>query len=202
MKEAKIILTLASNNPHKLEEIRQKLNGTGIKVLGLSESGIQDDLPENGNTLEANAYQKANRVYSKHGLNCFADDTGLEVKALNGEPGVFSARYAGEKASFEDNMKKLLREMEGKTNREAQFRTVISLILGGKEVKFEGAIRGYITDKPRGTQGFGYDPVFVPEQSNLSFAEMDAKMKNQISHRALATEKLVKFLKNEIANQE
>ena len=193
-------LTFASNNAHKLEEIRSKLLGTGIEVLGLKESGINEELSETGDTLEANAFEKANRVYSKFGLNCFADDTGLEVEALNGDPGVYSAMYAGEKASYHDNVAKLLREMEGKTHRKARFRTIISLVLDATEFRFEGVVNGTITENPCGTQGFGYDPVFVPDGFNETFAEMSAEQKNKISHRGLAVEKLVKFLKEDLAN--
>lgn len=193
-----IELTLASNNAHKLEEIRNKLLGSGISVLSLEESGIKEELPETGNTLEANAFEKANRVYSKFGLGCFADDTGLEVEALNGEPGVYSARYAGEKASYQDNVEKLLNEMTGKSNRKARFRTVISLVLDAVEFRFEGIVNGYIIEKPRGVQGFGYDPVFVPEGYDCTFAEMEPALKNKISHRGIAVEKLVKFLKEDL----
>jgi XTP/dITP diphosphohydrolase len=193
-----IELTLASNNAHKLEEIRNKLLGSGISVLSLEESGVREELPETGNTLEANAFEKANRVYSKFGFNCFADDTGLEVDALNGEPGVHSARYAGDKASYQDNVAKLLQEMNGKSNRKARFRTVISLVLDAVEFRFEGIVHGYIIEKPRGTQGFGYDPVFVPEGYDCTFAEMEPALKNKISHRGIAVEKLVKFLKEDL----
>jgi XTP/dITP diphosphohydrolase len=193
-------LTFASNNAHKLDEIRSKLLGTGIEVLGLKESGINEELPETGDTLEANAFEKANRVYSKFGLNCFADDTGLEVEALNGAPGVYSAMYAGEKASYSDNVAKLLKEMEGKTNRKARFRTIISLVLDATEFRFEGMVNGIILENIRGTQGFGYDPVFVPDGFNETFAEMNAEQKHKISHRGLAVEKLVKFLKEDLAN--
>ena len=196
--ESVLSLTFASNNAHKLEEIKRKLLGSSIGILGLDESGIHEELSETGNTLEANAFEKANRVYSKFGLNCFADDTGLEVEALNGAPGVYSARYAGEGVSYEDNVKKLLHEMTGKTNRKARFRTIISLVLDATEFRFEGLVNGYITDQPRGTQGFGYDPVFVPESYKQTFAEMDPDLKNQISHRGKAIEKLVRFLKEDV----
>lgn len=192
--------TFASNNAHKLEEIASQLVGTGIEVRGLKESGINEELPETGDTLEANSFEKANRIYSKFGLNCFADDTGLEVDALNGEPGVYSAMYAGEGASYQDNLNKLLVEMQGKTNRKARFRTVITLILDAAEFRFEGIVEGKILENPRGTQGFGYDPVFVPDGFTQSFAEMSAEQKNKISHRGRAIEKLVKFLKEDLAN--
>lgn len=193
--------TFASNNAHKLDEIKHQLAGTGIEVLGLKESGINEELPETGDTLERNSFEKANRVYSKFGLNCFADDTGLEVDALDGQPGVYSAMYAGEGASYEENVSKLLGEMEGKTNRKARFRTVITLILDATEYRFEGVVEGKILENRRGTQGFGYDPVFVPAGFNQTFAEMSAEQKNKISHRGRAIEKLVKFLKEDLANE-
>lgn len=191
-------LTFASNNEHKLEEVRRKLLGSVIGVLGLGKSGIHEELSETGNTLEENAFEKANRVYSKFGLNCFADDTGLEVEALHGAPGVYSARYAGKGASYYENVKKLLDEMACKTNRRARFRTIISLVLDAIEYRFEGIVKGHITDQPRGTQGFGYDSVFVPEGYEKTFAEMDLDLKNQISHRGKAIEKLVRFLKEDV----
>lgn len=193
-------LTFASNNAHKLDEIRAKLVGADFEVLSLKESGINEELPETGDTLEANAFEKANRVYSKFGLNCFADDTGLEVHALSGAPGVYSAMYAGEKATYGENVEKLLTEMKGKTNRKARFRTIISLVLDATEYRFEGIIEGKILENARGTQGFGYDPVFVPDGFNETFAEMSAEQKNKISHRGLAVEKLVRFLKEDVSN--
>ncbi len=198
--EPLITLTFASNNAHKLEEIRRKLAGTPIGILGLEESGVKKELSETGDTLEANAFQKANTVYGQFGLNCFADDTGLEVEALDGAPGVYSARYAGENATYQDNVTKLLNQMKGKENRKAQFRTIISLVIDATEFTFEGVIKGKIIDSPRGTQGFGYDPVFVPDGYNHTFAEMDPDLKNKISHRGLAVEKLVKFLKEDVIN--
>lgn len=200
MPEPLLQLTLATNNPHKLDEIRQKLIGSGIEIISLKDAGVNEDLPETGTTLEENAFQKANRVYSKYGHNCFADDTGLEVDALNGDPGVYSARYAGEHASFKDNVQKLLEALKGKTNRKARFRTVISLILDATEYRFEGVIEGKIADYPSGQAGFGYDPVFIPDGYDRTFAEMDTSLKNKISHRALAVEKLVKFLKEDFLN--
>lgn len=199
--EPMVQLTLASNNQHKLDEIKAKLIGSGIDILSLKESGIYEELPETGNSLEENAYQKANRVYSKFGLACFADDTGLEVEALNGEPGVYSARYAGEHASFKENIDKLLLALEGKTNRKARFRTVISLIIDATEYRFEGVINGHIAEYPVGQAGFGYDPIFIPHGYEQTFAEMPATLKNKISHRALAIEKLVKFLKEDLVNE-
>lgn len=192
--------TFASNNAHKLEEIVAQLKGTDIEILSLKDSGIHAELPETGDTLEANAFEKANTVYSKFGLNCFADDTGLEVEELNGDPGVNSAMYAGNGASYEQNVNKLLQEMKGKTNRKARFRTIISLVMDATEFRFEGIVEGKILESPRGTQGFGYDPVFVPDGFNETFAEMTAEQKNKISHRGRAVEKLVKFLKEDLAN--
>lgn len=196
--EPRFNLTFASNNVDKLEEIKRKLLGTSIGILGLKESGINEELSETGDTLEANAFEKANRVYSKYGLNCFADDTGLEVEALDGAPGVFSARYAGEKVSYDDNVKKLLYEMKDISNRNARFRTIVCLIMDATEYRFEGIVNGFITENPKGTQGFGYDPVFVPDGYDITFAEMDVHLKNQISHRGRAIEKLVRFLKENI----
>lgn len=191
-------LTFASNNAHKLEEIKRKLLGTSVGILGLSESGINEELSETGDTLEANAFEKANSVYSKFGLNCFADDTGLEVDALDGAPGVYSARYSGDKATSEDNVKKLLQEMKGKTNRKARFRTIVSLVIDATEHRFEGIVSGHIVENPIGSQGFGYDPVFVPKGYDKTFAEMDGDLKNQISHRGKAIEKMVRFLKEDV----
>lgn len=190
-------LCFASNNKYKLEEIRRVLNDSRIALFTLEEMGIREKLPENGNTLEYNAWQKANHVYSMHGLNCFADDTGLEVEALDGQPGVLSARYAGENATSTMNIQKLLNELKGKTNRKARFRTVISLIMNATEYRFEGIVNGYIAESPRGAGGFGYDPIFIPEGENRTFAEMSFEEKNKISHRAKAIEKMAGFLKND-----
>lgn len=194
--EPQLRLTMASNNAHKLEEISQKLAYSGIEILGLKESGITAELPETGDTLEYNAWEKANEVYSMFGKNCISDDTGLEVDALGGQPGVYSARYAGENASYEDNVTKLLTEMNGKQNRKAKFRTVICLLLDGIENRFEGIIHGQIAEKPSGKGGFGYDSVFIPDGYDKTFAEMTTDEKNKISHRAIAVEKLVRFLKD------
>lgn len=185
-------LVFATNNKHKLQEV-QKLLPDDIQLITLAEVGIESNIPETGKTLEENASVKSHFVFRKTGLSCFADDTGLEVEALNGAPGVYSARYAGEHCSFADNVNKLLREMENKENRKAKFRTVISLIFEGKEYFFEGAIEGVITKGPRGSEGFGYDPVFAP--ADLTFAEMNLEEKNKISHRAKAVKKLADFLK-------
>ncbi len=186
-------LVIASNNAHKLQEIREII-GNRYELVGLNEIGCFEDIPETGETLEINALQKSNYIYSNYKLSCFADDTGLEVDALNGEPGVYSARYAGEERLASNNIKKLLTNLRGVSNRDAQFRTVISLILEGKEYQFEGVVRGTISDDVRGDKGFGYDPIFVPNGYSQSFAEMSESIKNDISHRALAVNKLVNFL--------
>ena len=190
-------LCFASNNKYKLEEIRRVLSDPRVALYTLEEMGIREELPENGNTLEYNAWQKANHVYSMHGLNCFADDTGLEVEALGGEPGVYSARYAGEQATASMNVEKLLNAMEGKSNRNARFRTVISLMMNATEYRFEGIVNGRIAESPKGSGGFGYDPVFIPEGENRTFAEMSLDEKNKMSHRARAIENMVRFLKED-----
>ena len=177
-------LVFATNNLHKLEEVRDILGGS-FRIASLKEIGCIDDIPETADTLEGNALQKARYVKDKFGYDCFADDTGLEVEALGGAPGVFSARYAGLGHDSEANMRKLLKELEGKTNRQAQFRTVVALLLEGREYTFEGIVRGTILTERRGTAGFGYDPVFVPEGYAETFAEMGSEEKNRISHRFL-----------------
>lgn len=169
--------------------------GDGFELVTLREVGITEDIPETGATLEENASQKARYVYDRTGLDCFADDTGLEVEALDGRPGVRSARYAGEGHDFKANNRKLIAELEGKENRSARFRTVISLIRGGVEQQVEGIVRGVIATEESGTEGFGYDPLFIPEGSNVTFAEMSAEAKNAISHRGRAVAALVKILK-------
>lgn len=191
-------IVFATNNSHKLEEIRQIL-GESIEVLSLADINCHDDIPETAPTLEGNAMMKARYVYDKYGTPCFADDTGLEVEALDGAPGVYSARYAGgESHDSEANMRKLLHELEGKENRRAQFRTVIALIeqKDGKPVAhtFEGKIEGHISNEKRGTSGFGYDPIFVPEGYEQSFAELGNEIKNKISHRARAVARLAEYL--------
>jgi len=186
-------LVFATNNLHKLEEVRDILGGS-FRIASLKEIGCIDDIPETADTLEGNALQKARYVKDKFGYDCFADDTGLEVEALGGAPGVFSARYAGLGHDSEANMRKLLKELEGKTNRQAQFRTVVALLLDGEEYTFEGIVRGTILTERRGTAGFGYDPVFVPEGYAETFAEMGSEEKNRISHRARAVQKLADFL--------
>ena len=187
-------LVFVTNNAHKLEEISQIL-GDKIDLLSLKDINCQEDIPETADTLEGNAFQKASYIHQKYGYDCFADDTGLEVEALNGAPGVFSARYAGDGHDSEANMQKLLQELEGKENRKAQFRTAICLIMEGQEYLFEGIVKGKIIEEKRGGAGFGYDPVFVPEGYDLTFAELGNDIKNTISHRACAVEKLCTFLK-------
>ncbi len=185
-------IVFATNNQHKLEEVRAVLK-KHIEVISLSEIGCSDDIPETGNTLEENAILKANYVKKKFGVECMADDTGLEVEALNGEPGVFSARYAGEGHNSVDNMEKLLENLSGVSNRNARFRTIIALTENEKIHCFEGIVEGEIITEPKGKAGFGYDPVFVPKGYNITFAEMGSEEKNKISHRALAVKKLVEF---------
>lgn len=190
-------LVFATNNAHKLDEIRAIL-GDRVEVLSLKDIHCEADIPETADTLEGNAALKAEYIYKNYGLDCFADDTGLEVEVLGGAPGVYSARYAGgEGHDSEANMKKLLVELEGKTNRKAQFRTAICLIEGGTKHLFEGVVKGEIIEKKRGCSGFGYDPVFVPEGYTETFAEMGNEEKNKISHRARATQKLCDYLKCE-----
>ena len=186
-------IVFATNNQHKLQEIRDIL-GSGYEVVSLKEIGCDVDIPETGNTLEENALQKAQYVYDHYHLSCFADDTGLEVDALGGAPGVYSSRYAGEAGNPQDNMKKMLREMNGKENRKARFRTVIALLLNGDQHFFEGIIIGKIIREKRGTAGFCYDPIFVPDGYDKTFAELGDDEKNKISHRAIATTKLIDFL--------
>lgn len=172
--------------------------GDRVELVTLNAVGITEDIPEDFETLQENALQKARYVYSKTGLNCFADDTGLEVEALNWEPGVFSARYAGEAKNPKHNIRKLLDNLKGVENRRARFRTVIALILNGQEYLFEGVVWGKIIDQERGSDGFGYDPIFVPDGFTQTFAEMPLELKNQISHRGRAVEELRKFLKGRL----
>lgn len=188
-------LVFATNNEHKINEIREMLSDKFI-LESLDQIGCNDDIPETSDTIEGNASQKANYIYLKYGLNCFADDTGLEVEALDMAPGIYSARYAGPQRNSEDNIDKLLSELDKIKNRKARFRTVISLIIDGKETLFEGIVNGNIIEERKGKKGFGYDPVFQPEGYNLSFAEMDLKEKNKISHRGRAIAKLTNFLTN------
>lgn len=187
-------LCFATNNQHKLDEVNQLLGGS-FNVMSLSAIGCSEELPEEQNTLEGNSLQKARYVYDKYNINCFADDTGLEVEALGGAPGVYSARYAGEHRSSNDNMILLLKQLEGKSNRKARFRTVVTLIVDNNEYQFEGIANGEILSSRRGEKGFGYDPIFLPEGQNKSMAELTAEEKNAISHRGEAIRKLVAFLK-------
>ncbi|MGC8865623.1 MAG: RdgB/HAM1 family non-canonical purine NTP pyrophosphatase [Bacteroidales bacterium] len=186
-------LVFATNNSHKLREVSAILRGLAI-VKSLTDKNIETEIPEEGDTLEANARQKAWFIYQHYGLDCFADDTGLEVEALGGRPGVYSARYAGEGLSFADNIRKLLSEMQGINNRRARFRTVVALILNGKEYLFEGKVEGHLLEAESGQGGFGYDPLFVPDGYELTFAQMDESLKNSISHRGEAIRKMAEFL--------
>lgn len=186
-------LYFATNNIYKLKEV-QEVVGDSFQIESMRSLGINEDIPEDQQTLQGNALQKARFLYDRTGESCFADDTGLEVDALNGAPGVYSARYAGDAKNSFDNMALLLKNMSGKQNRKARFRTVIALILDGKEYLFEGIVNGTIAEEPRGTAGFGYDPLFVPDGYSTTFAEMDSEAKNAISHRGRAVEKLAAFL--------
>ncbi len=187
-------LVFATNNAHKLEEIRAIL-GDKVEILSLNDINCHADIPETADTLQGNAALKAQYIYENYGLDCFADDTGLEVEALNGAPGIYSARYAGgEGHDSEANMKKLLSEMQDKENRKARFRTVICLIEGGEEHFFEGIVNGSIIRERKGGAGFGYDPVFMPDGYSETFAEMGNDEKNKISHRARAVQKLCEYL--------
>lgn len=188
-------LVFATNNENKVKEIRAVL-GDSFSIITLQEAGIDIDIPEPHDTLEANATEKSVTINNMTGKDCFSEDTGLEIPALHGAPGVLSARYAGEQKSADDNISKVLQELDGSTNRKAQFRTVISLILAGKEYQFEGICPGTILTERKGGKGFGYDPIFVPDGAAKAFAEMDMTEKNQYSHRAKAFHKLVNFLKN------
>ena len=186
-------IVFATNNAHKIAEASAVL-GDRFELVTLRECGITEDIPETEPTLEGNASQKAHYIYERTGLNCFADDTGLEVAALGGAPGVRSARYATDGHDFDANNRLLLHNMEGATDRSARFRTVISLILGGREHLFEGVVEGRIAESAAGVGGFGYDPLFIPEGSDCSFAEMPAEEKNAVSHRGRAVRKLAAFL--------
>ena len=188
-------IIFATNNAHKLSEVQAVL-GEEFALVTLHECGITEDIPETADTLEGNALQKARYVFEKTGADCFADDTGLEVDALNGAPGVHSARYATDGHDFAANNRLLLKNLEGVTERTARFRTVIALILDGKEYLFEGRVEGTIATEESGSEGFGYDPLFVPSGEIITFAQMSAEAKNAISHRGRAVAELVKFLKN------
>ena len=192
-------LVFATNNAHKLEEIKAIL-GHQIEILSLKDINCFDEIPETADTLEGNAHLKAQYIYEHFGLDCFADDTGLEVEALNGAPGIYSARYSGENHDSQANMIKLLAEMKEKNNRKARFRTIISLIEKGCEHQFEGIVNGEIIKEQRGTTGFGYDPIFKPENYELTFAELGEEIKNKISHRAKAVNALCAYLKAEKSN--
>ena len=186
-------IVFATNNQHKLSEIKNIL-GNDFEIISLKELGFTNDIPETGKTLAENASQKSHYIYNLYKVDCFSDDTGLEVEALDGDPGVYSARYAGEDCSYDDNVNKLLKELGNSQNRKAAFKTVISLILDGKEYQFEGRVDGSVTTEKHGSGGFGYDPVFLPDGYRQTFSEMDATLKNKISHRGKATAKLVDFL--------
>ena len=188
-------LVFATNNDHKLRELKELLNSE-FELLSLNEIGCFEDIPETGPTLEVNAGQKSFFIWNKYQLNCFADDTGLEIEALSNEPGVYSARYAGDDKSATANMNKVLEKMAAETNRKARFRCVISLVIDGAENQFEGIVEGEILTEKHGEAGFGYDPIFMPEGYDKSFAEMGATDKNRISHRGRAVEKLVGYLKH------
>ena len=187
-------LVFATHNPGKLQEVRELL-APDYEVIGLSELGDHEDIEETALTLEGNAWIKARTVWQKHGLSCFSDDTGLEIEALDGAPGVFSARFAGPDKDPQANMDKVLDELKGQGNRKARFRTAVALVLNGEEILFEGTVNGEITTVQSGAKGFGYDPIFSPNGYDTTFAEMDGPTKNAISHRGLAIKKLVAFLK-------
>jgi XTP/dITP diphosphohydrolase len=190
-------LIFATGNEHKIKEVSRNLSKE-IELLGLSDVGIDEEIPEDHESLEDNALQKARYVFGKTGEDCFADDTGLEVEILQGEPGVYSARYAGPQKKAEDNIHKLLENLQDLDNRKARFRTVIALIFKGKEYLFEGICNGVITTQPKGHKGFGYDPVFMPNGFRKTFGEMSLKDKNLVSHRARAVAKLSLFLKEQL----
>lgn len=194
-------LVFATNNQHKLHEIKQ-LIGSSIQLLSLADIDCNDDIPETQETIEGNASEKAFYIWNKYQINCFADDTGLEIEALNGEPGVYSARYAGEEKSPEKNIELVLQKLTKINNRKARFKTIISLVINGEEVQFEGIVDGKILEEKRGQSGFGYDPIFQPDESSFSFAEMPLAEKNKISHRGRATQKLVDYLNQLIKNEQ
>ena len=189
-------LIFASNNKRKLDEVKA-LAGADYTIISLSDVGCHEEIPEDYPDLQGNALQKARHIYNRYKKDCFADDTGLEIEALDMRPGVYSARYAGENCSFEDNMNKVLQEIQDITNRKARFRTVIALILDNKEYLFEGKVDGIILTEKHGDEGFGYDPIFQPEGFSKSFAQMDMDEKNSISHRGRALAKLIDFLRKQ-----
>ena len=188
-------IVFATGNSNKIKEIKSAISS--FEIVGLKGLGITEKLPETGKTLKENALQKAKYIYDKTGLNCFSDDTGLEVDALDNNPGVYSARYAGKDCNAENNMKKVLKGLSGVRNRKAQFKTVIALILDGKKYFFEGEVKGEILKEKKGSGGFGYDPIFRPNGYKRTFAQMSLSLKNKISHRGLAVNKLVSFLNQE-----
>ncbi len=188
-------LVFATNNPNKIFEI-QGILPSGIEIISLENIECTEDIPETAHTIEENSILKANYITEKYGYNCFADDSGLEVEALNGEPGVFSARYAGEPSNADKNMDKLLANLDGKSNKKAQFKTVICLNIDGEQHLFSGVCKGKIIMEKRGTGGFGYDPIFIPDDFTETFAEMTLELKNEISHRAIAVKQLIGFLKS------
>jgi XTP/dITP diphosphohydrolase len=190
-------IVFATNNAHKLAEVQGVL-GDAFELVTPRMCGVTEDIPENQATLEGNASQKSHYLYARTGLDCFADDTGLEVEILGGAPGVHSARYATDGHDFEANNRLLLHNLEGRTNRRARFRTVISLLMAGEEHLFEGVVEGHILEQARGVEGFGYDPLFVPDGYNTTFAEMSADQKNAVSHRGRAVRKLVAFLQSRL----
>lgn len=186
-------IVFSTNNQNKLREVREILKGR-YEVLGLNDIGFTGDIPETGTTLAENASIKSKFVYDNYGMDCFSDDTGLEIDALEGRPGVYSARYAGEDGNAERNIEKVMTELTNTANRSARFKTVISLLLNGKEYLFEGKVEGKIIEEKRGIDGFGYDPVFIPDGYENTFAEMTSELKNKISHRGKAVRSLVTFL--------
>lgn len=192
----KPIIIFATNNQHKVDEIRSVIGDT-LSIVTMKEAGIDIDIPEPHNTLEANATEKSTTIHKLTQQNCFSEDTGLETEALNGEPGVLSARYAGDTKNFQANIDKLISKLQGKDNRKARFRTVISLIWDDKEYLFEGICNGHIIEDQKGNKGFGYDPVFMPDGADRTFAEMSMEEKNEYSHRRKATDKLVAFLQKQ-----
>jgi XTP/dITP diphosphohydrolase len=188
-------IVFATQNINKKNEISQ-IVGSKIDILSLQDIDCNDDIPETQPTIEGNASQKAYYIYDRYKINCFADDTGMEVKALFGAPGVYSARYAGESHNYEANLQKVLLEMSNELNRTARFKTVISLVIDGNEIQFEGIVNGKLLYEKRGENGFGYDPIFLPDGYNQTFAEMSAELKNSISHRGIAVRKLTEYLQN------
>lgn len=187
-------IVFATGNPNKVKEVKQLLQSSKIEIVSLADIGVTEDIPETQDTIVGNAIQKAQYVRDHYGLNCFAEDTGLEIEALNGAPGVYSARYAGPEKNAQANMRLVLEQLSGIGNRKAQFKTVIALILNDNTHTFEGIIKGNIAQEPQGEGGFGYDPIFVPFNSSVSFAEMRPEDKNTISHRGIAVRQLAEFL--------